>query len=65
MGSHLTKALSSQNYAVKIVSRMPGPQNVSWHEIGARGLPENTVAVVNLAGNCGWLSPDKPQFISP
>ncbi|XP_019762648.1 epimerase family protein SDR39U1 isoform X2 [Dendroctonus ponderosae] len=50
VGTHLTKALSSKNYGVKIVSRMPGPRNVSWHEIGARGLPENTVAVVNLAG---------------
>lgn len=50
VGSHLTKALASKNYGVKVVSRMPGPQNISWHEINAKGLPDKVTAVVNLAG---------------
>jgi len=50
VGKHLTKALKSKNYGVKVVSRMPGPENISWNELNAKGLPKGTVAVVNLAG---------------
>ncbi|XP_066138295.1 epimerase family protein SDR39U1 isoform X1 [Euwallacea fornicatus] len=50
IGSHLTKALTNLNYGVKIVSRMPGPHNISWHDLSSKGLPQDTVAVINLAG---------------
>lgn len=50
MGSHLTKLLTTNGYAVKIISRMPGPQRISWHELSKHGLPLGTTAVVNLAG---------------
>lgn len=50
VGSHLIKVLRNKNYGIKIVSRMPGPQNISWNELNAKGLPRDTVAVVNLAG---------------
>ncbi|XP_050301802.1 epimerase family protein SDR39U1 isoform X2 [Anthonomus grandis grandis] len=29
---------------------MPGPHNMSWNELNAKGLPKDTTAVVNLAG---------------
>lgn len=29
---------------------MPGPQRISWHEIQSAGIPAETMAVVNLAG---------------
>ncbi|CAG9761476.1 unnamed protein product [Ceutorhynchus assimilis] len=50
VGKHLTKTLTSKYYGVKVVSRMPGPKNISWQELNTNGLPEGTVAVVNLAG---------------
>lgn len=37
-------------YGVKIISRMPGPQRLSWHDLTREGLPAGTKAVVNLAG---------------
>lgn len=33
-----------------IVSRMPGPQRMSWQDVQNMGLPAGTTAVVNLAG---------------
>lgn len=50
IGSHLLKKLKSKSYIVTVVSRMPGPQNMSWNELNTNGLPHDTVAVVNLAG---------------
>lgn len=29
---------------------MPGPQRISWHDLQSNGLPKNTKAVINLAG---------------
>lgn len=29
---------------------MPGPNRITWHDLGKDGLPENITAVVNLAG---------------
>lgn len=29
---------------------MPGPQRISWHDLNKNGLPKETTAVVNLAG---------------
>lgn len=35
---------------MKIVSRMPGSNHITWTEIDKLGLPDNTSCVVNLAG---------------
>lgn len=29
---------------------MPGHNRLTWHELDEKGLPDNTYAVVNLAG---------------
>ncbi|CAL7936186.1 unnamed protein product [Xylocopa violacea] len=29
---------------------MPGPNRISWHDVESHGLPENTTAVINVAG---------------
>lgn len=50
IGSNLVKLLKSKNYGVTIVSRMPGPQRMSWQDLQKNGLPQDTSAVVNLAG---------------
>ncbi|GLV43865.1 uncharacterized protein CBL_11555 [Carabus blaptoides fortunei] len=50
VGKHLSSLLQTQGYGVKIISRMPGPQRMSWHELSKNGLPNDTTAVVNLAG---------------
>lgn len=50
IGSHLTNVLTSSGYNVTIVSRMPGVKRITWHELEAKGLPQNTFATINLAG---------------
>ncbi|CAH1155612.1 unnamed protein product [Phaedon cochleariae] len=50
VGTTLCNALRSKGYGVTIISRMPGPHRVSWCDIQTKGLPKNTKAVVNLAG---------------
>lgn len=50
VGKHLSKLLQNKGYGVKIISRMPGPQRMSWQDLSKNGLPEDTTAVVNLAG---------------
>lgn len=50
IGKRLTKLLSSKGYDVTVISRMPGPKRITWHDLGKNGLPENVTVVVNLAG---------------
>ncbi|ODN02382.1 Epimerase family protein SDR39U1 [Orchesella cincta] len=50
IGTALTNALKSKGYFVRIVSRKPGPMNLSWTELEKRGLPENCTAVISMAG---------------
>ncbi|XP_044270343.1 epimerase family protein SDR39U1 [Tribolium madens] len=50
IGSHLCKTLKSQGYGVTVISRMPGPQRMTWNDLNRVGLPEGTTAVINLAG---------------
>lgn len=50
IGSHLVKILSSAGYETLTVSRMPGVKRITWHELESKGLPENTFAAVNVAG---------------
>ncbi|XP_069701637.1 epimerase family protein SDR39U1 [Periplaneta americana] len=50
IGTAFGNLLRTKGYGVTIVSRMPGPQRMSWTELAESGLPDNTVAVVSLAG---------------
>ncbi|KAJ9588963.1 hypothetical protein L9F63_017740 [Diploptera punctata] len=50
IGTAFSQLLRSKGYGVLIVSRMPGPQRISWTDLVENGLPANTMAVVNLAG---------------
>ncbi|GLH08980.1 Epimerase family protein SDR39U1 [Gryllus bimaculatus] len=50
IGSALSKLLRREGYGVTVVSRVPGPQRISWADLGKNGLPPETTAVVNLAG---------------
>lgn len=50
IGSHLSTLLTSTGYNVITVSRMPGLKRMTWHELEEKGLPEDTVAAINVAG---------------
>lgn len=50
VGTRLSKLLRSSNYNIINVSRMPAANNISWTTIESSGVPPNTTAVVNLAG---------------
>lgn len=50
IGSHLCNLLKKSGYNVITVSRMPGLQRITWHELNEKGLPKDTVAAVNVAG---------------
>lgn len=43
-------ALKKNGHGVTIISRMPGPCRMSWHDVEKMGLPEDTDVVINLAG---------------
>jgi len=50
IGHRLTKLLMSEGYSVNIISRMPGLHHITWTDLDRLGLPHDTTAVVNLAG---------------
>uniref|UniRef100_A0A1B6H8T3 NAD-dependent epimerase/dehydratase domain-containing protein n=1 Tax=Homalodisca liturata TaxID=320908 RepID=A0A1B6H8T3_9HEMI len=50
IGSAFTYLLKSKGYEVTIISRMPGPQRLTWFDLQTSGLPQGVTAVVNLAG---------------
>uniref|UniRef100_A0A1B6DNY7 DUF1731 domain-containing protein n=1 Tax=Clastoptera arizonana TaxID=38151 RepID=A0A1B6DNY7_9HEMI len=50
IGSAFQYLLKKRGYEVTIISRMPGPQRLSWFDITNNGLPSGVTAVVNLAG---------------
>ncbi|XP_071451162.1 epimerase family protein SDR39U1 [Hetaerina americana] len=50
IGSALSSLLKKKGYNTITVSRMPGPQRISWTELANSGLPKGCTAVVNLAG---------------
>lgn len=50
VGSHLSNVLNKSGYNVITVSRMPGLDRITWHELNERGLPDGTIAAVNVAG---------------
>ena len=50
IGAHLSNLLTKSGYNVLTVSRMPGLNRITWHELNEKGLPNDTVAAVNVAG---------------
>ncbi|XP_047534526.1 epimerase family protein SDR39U1 [Vanessa atalanta] len=50
VGTRTNKLLRASDYNVVNISRMPAANNISWTSLEASGLPSNTCAVVNLAG---------------
>ncbi|XP_046614160.1 epimerase family protein SDR39U1 [Neodiprion virginianus] len=50
IGTALVNAFKQRGFCPIIISRMPGPFRMSWHDLERDGLPKNTTAVVNVAG---------------
>ncbi|XP_072392866.1 epimerase family protein SDR39U1 [Diabrotica undecimpunctata] len=50
IGKSLCNLLKQRGYGVTVISRMPGIHRISWNELQDSGLPKDTKAVVNLAG---------------
>ncbi|KAI5645411.1 NAD dependent epimerase/dehydratase family domain-containing protein [Phthorimaea operculella] len=50
IGQRLGELLRASKYDIVNVSRMPAASNISWTHVQDSGLPENTHAVVNCAG---------------
>jgi len=50
IGTELCKTLKKKGYNPIIVSRSPGPSQITYNNLDTNGLPLNTTAVVNLAG---------------
>ncbi|XP_076173473.1 epimerase family protein SDR39U1 isoform X1 [Ptiloglossa arizonensis] len=50
IGSQIIKSLSNKGISCTCISRVPGPNRMSWHDLECNGLPENTTAVINVAG---------------
>ncbi|CAL7936185.1 unnamed protein product [Xylocopa violacea] len=50
IGTHIINSLSRKGVSYTCISRMPGPNRISWHDVESHGLPENTTAVINVAG---------------
>ncbi|XP_031835284.1 epimerase family protein SDR39U1 isoform X2 [Nomia melanderi] len=44
------KALTLEGISCTCISRMPGLNRMSWHDVEYYGLPEDTSAVINVAG---------------
>ncbi|XP_060813524.1 epimerase family protein SDR39U1 isoform X1 [Bombus pascuorum] len=50
IGTQIISSLSRKGVPYTCISRMPGPNRISWHDLECYGLPENTTAVINVAG---------------
>ncbi|XP_076682863.1 epimerase family protein SDR39U1 [Andrena cerasifolii] len=50
IGTQLINSLSRQGASCTCISRMPGPNRMSWHDLECYGLPETTTAVINVTG---------------
>nr|XP_033339612.1 epimerase family protein SDR39U1 isoform X1 [Megalopta genalis] len=50
IGSHIIRSLFCKGVRCTSISRMPGPGRISWNDIESCGLPEDTSAVINVAG---------------
>nr|XP_018904003.1 PREDICTED: epimerase family protein SDR39U1 [Bemisia tabaci]XP_018904004.1 PREDICTED: epimerase family protein SDR39U1 [Bemisia tabaci] len=50
IGSAFKYLLNCNGYQVTTISRMPGPDRITWIDVSSKGLPKGITAVVNLAG---------------
>ncbi|XP_033220706.1 epimerase family protein SDR39U1 isoform X2 [Belonocnema kinseyi] len=50
IGSCIQKALKGQGAKTTIISRMPGPSRMTWHELESQGIPSGVTDVINVAG---------------
>ncbi|XP_017885628.1 epimerase family protein SDR39U1 [Ceratina calcarata] len=50
VGTQIINSLSRKGVSFTCISRMPGPGRMSWHDLECYGLPDNTTAVINVAG---------------
>ncbi|XP_064547908.1 epimerase family protein SDR39U1 [Drosophila montana] len=50
IGSHLAKHLAKKGYEITVISRMPGPKRITWHELEKQGIPSSVSSVVNTTG---------------
>ncbi|CAB3383752.1 Hypothetical predicted protein [Cloeon dipterum] len=50
IGTALGNLLRRHGYNIITVSRMPGPNRMSWIELMKNGIPDSCKAVINLAG---------------
>ncbi|BFG04564.1 epimerase family protein SDR39U1 [Drosophila madeirensis] len=50
IGKNLSKHLSLKGYDVTVISRMPGPKRITWHELEKNGIPNSVNSVVNVTG---------------
>lgn len=50
IGTHLSNLLKKSGYNILTVSRMPGLNRITWHELNEKGLPDDTYAAINVAG---------------
>ncbi|XP_017150221.1 epimerase family protein SDR39U1 [Drosophila miranda] len=50
IGKNLSKLLSLKGYDVTVISRMPGPKRITWHELEKNGIPNSVNSVVNVTG---------------
>jgi uncharacterized protein len=50
IGKRLGNLLKTNGYETITVSRMPGKNRITWHDLEKNGIPQNTTACVNLAG---------------
>ena len=50
IGTELCKSLKRKGYLPVIVSRNSGDSKITYEELGKKGIPKNTKAIVNLAG---------------
>merc|ERR1711935_663241 len=65
IGTELCKTLKNKGYNPIIVSRSPGQSRVTYANLESNGLPLNTKAVVNLAGQnvFGYFPPRDDGFV--
>ncbi|KAH8292569.1 hypothetical protein KR018_003112, partial [Drosophila ironensis] len=50
IGRNLAQHLCNQGYKVTIISRMPGKERITWHDVEKSGIPDKVTAVINATG---------------
>ncbi|EDW02320.1 epimerase family protein SDR39U1 [Drosophila grimshawi] len=50
IGQHLAKHLTQKGHEITVISRMPGPKRITWHQLEKQGIPSSVNGVVNATG---------------